>query len=234
MFRWYENEDKCYVYLSDVSKSGHATNVPSSSTTWEAAFQKSRWFSRGWTLQELIAPASVEFFSSEADWLGNNISLEQQIYEITGIAIEALRGGPLMVFEAEERFSWAKHRDWKRQENKAYSLFGIFNVHMPHLYGEGRENAFIRLREEIGKSSKCKWHSTSPLTTGTPLRPAPVEQPETPPSSSSSSMGAFLSRRQFLSTVGRYMIIGLYWNRSNNGVELRRQESRFVGIGGAG
>jgi Heterokaryon incompatibility protein (HET) len=156
MFRWYENADKCYVYLSDVSKSGHATNVPSSPTTWEASFPKSRWFSRGWTLQELIAPASVEFFSSEGDWLGSKRSLEQQIYEITGIAIEALRREPLTGFEVEERFSWAKHRKTKRQEDTAYSLFGIFNVHMAPLYGEGRENAFVRLREEIGRSSKCK------------------------------------------------------------------------------
>ncbi|ERF69453.1 hypothetical protein EPUS_07857 [Endocarpon pusillum Z07020] len=123
MFRWYKNADKCYVYLSDVSTSGHATNVPSSPATWEATFQKSRWFSRGWTLQELIAPASVEFFSSEGDRLGSKRSLEQYIHEITGIAIQALRGGPLTGFKVEERFSWAKHRETKRQEDKAYSLF---------------------------------------------------------------------------------------------------------------
>ncbi len=82
--------------------------------------------------------------------------MEQHIRKITGIAIEALRGGPLTRFEVEERFSWAMHRETKRQEDKAYSLFGIFNVCMPLLYGEGRENAFVRLREEIGKSSKCK------------------------------------------------------------------------------
>ena len=77
MFRWYKNADKCYVYLSDVSTSEHATNVSSSPTTWEASFQKSRWFSRGWTLQELIAPASVEFFSLEGDRLGSKRSLRR-------------------------------------------------------------------------------------------------------------------------------------------------------------
>ena len=99
MFRWYQNADKCYVYLSDVLTSGHATNLQSSLETWEAAFRKSRWFSRGWTLQELLAPASVEFFSREGDCLGCKRSLEQDIHEITEIPIRALRGGPLMAFE---------------------------------------------------------------------------------------------------------------------------------------
>jgi Heterokaryon incompatibility protein (HET) len=156
MFRWYENADKCYVYLSDVSTSGHATNVLSSPTTWQAAFSKSRWFSRGWTLQELIAPTSVEFFSLEGDRLGSKRSLEQHICKITGIAIEALRKEPLTEFEVEERFSWAKHRETKRQEDKAYSLLGIFNIDMSLRYGEGRAKAIERLRRKIGKSLNCK------------------------------------------------------------------------------
>lgn len=156
MFRWYEKADKCYVYLSDVSTSGCSTNLASSLITWDVAFRKSRWFRRGWTLQELIAPASVDFFSSEGDWLGSKRSLEQHIHEITGIAIEALRGGPLMGFEVEERFSGAKYRETKRQEDQAYSLLGIFNVHMSLLYGEGKESAFVRLRKKIGKSSNRK------------------------------------------------------------------------------
>jgi hypothetical protein len=70
----------------------------SSLNTWDAAFEKSRWFSRGWTLQELLAPASVGFFSSEGDWLGSKKSLEQHIYKITGIAIKALCRGLLTEF----------------------------------------------------------------------------------------------------------------------------------------
>jgi Heterokaryon incompatibility protein (HET) len=147
MFRWYKNADKCYVYLSDVS---------TSLNTWDAAFKKSRWFSRGWTLQELLAPASVGFFSLEGDWLGSKKSLEQHIHKITGIAIEALRGGLLTEFQIEERFSWSKYRETKRQEDKAYSLLGIFDIHMPLLYGEGRESAFMRLREQIDRPLKCK------------------------------------------------------------------------------
>jgi hypothetical protein len=82
-------------------------------------------FDRGWTLQELIAPASVEFFSQEHDRLGSKRSLEETIHEITGIAIEALRGASLPDFEIEERFSWADSRETKRREDKAYSLLGI-------------------------------------------------------------------------------------------------------------
>jgi hypothetical protein len=52
--------------------------------------------------------------------------------------------------------SWANHRETRRPEEKAYSLLGIFNVFMPLLYAEGREKAFVRLREEIGKSLNYK------------------------------------------------------------------------------
>ena len=156
MFRWYENADKCYVYLSDVSTSENAAADHSFTTTWKAAFRSSKWFTRGWTLQELIAPKSVEFFSREGGRLGSKESLEQEIHEITKIAVEALRGGPLTVFEIEERMSWANGRETKRQEDMAYSLLGIFNVRMWLDYGEGKEGAFERLRKKIGKSSKRK------------------------------------------------------------------------------
>jgi hypothetical protein len=156
MFRWYRNADKCYVYITDVSTAGEAMNVQSSFTAWKAAFRRSRWFTRGWTLQELIAPASVEFFSQEHDRLGSKRSLEETIHGITGIAVEALRGEPLGNFEIEERFSWADQRHTKRQEDEAYSLLGIFDKFMPLLYGEGRERAFVRLREAIAKSSNRK------------------------------------------------------------------------------
>jgi hypothetical protein len=164
MFRWYKNASKCYVYLSDVSKPGHATDVQSSPATWEAAFRKSRWFSRGWTLQELIAPASVEFFSREGNRLGSKRSLEQHIHDITGIPIRALRGESLKGFEVEERLSWAKHRETKRQEDKAYSLLGIFDIQMPLLYGEGKEKALVRVasRPRFGGDSQAfSWVGTS-------------------------------------------------------------------------
>ena len=156
MFRWYQHADKCYAYLSDVSICEHIANPRLLKTTWEDALKESQWFRRGWTLQELIAPASVEFFSREGDRLGCKRSLEQQIHNITGIAIEALRGQSPTKFTVEERFIWAGSRETRRREDKAYSLLGIFDVCMPLLYGEGREKAFRRLQEEIDKSSKCK------------------------------------------------------------------------------
>ena len=85
MFRWYKEAAKCYVYLSDVSLSGHATDNHVSSSIWESALQRSRWFERGWTLQELLAPASIDFFSREGAKLGSKESLKRHIHDITGI-----------------------------------------------------------------------------------------------------------------------------------------------------
>jgi hypothetical protein len=149
MFRWYRGAARCYVYLSDVPTDDWVDTCP-----WELAFRRSRWFTRGWTLQELIAPPSVEFFCSTGKRLGNKRSLERQLHEITGITLRALRGAPLSEFSIDERMVWAETRDTKREEDKAYSLLGIFNVHMPLIYGEGAKNAFRRLREEIDKCSR--------------------------------------------------------------------------------
>jgi Heterokaryon incompatibility protein (HET) len=163
MFRWYHEAAKCYVYLSDVSTHDFDEKDRLSQFTWESAFRKSKWFTRGWTLQELIAPASVEFFSLQGKRLGDKRSLEQQVHEITGIAVQALRGNPLSHFSIAERMSWAKIRETKRKEDLAYSLLGIFDVHMPLIYGEGLENAFIRLEREIDRASKSKLFALSPV-----------------------------------------------------------------------
>ena len=156
MFRWYQNAAKCYVYLSDVSKAKRKASDQFSEFTWEPAFRGSRWFIRGWTLQELLAPDSVEFFSLEGKQLGSKRTLERQIHEITGIAVLALRGSPLSKFSVEERLSWARYRETTRKEDKAYSLLGIFDIFMPLIYGEGEEHAFKRLRKKIDKPSKGK------------------------------------------------------------------------------
>jgi hypothetical protein len=152
MFRWYRKATKCYVYLADVSINGQDP-ASQSFQSWGPDFRNSRWFTRGWTLQELIAPNFVEFFSVEGKLLGDKKLLERQIHEITGIAVQALRGQVLSALSVTERLSWAKSRKTKREEDKAYSLLGIFNVYMPPLYGEGVENAFRRLHEEINKGA---------------------------------------------------------------------------------
>ena len=156
MFRWYRNAVKCYVYLADVSRPALGTDGKPSQLPWESSFRKSRWFTRGWTLQELIAPASVQFFSKEGERLGNKKSLEQHIHEVAGIPVKGLRGSPLSDFSIPERMLWAENRETTRKEDKAYSLLGIFDVYIPLIYGEGREKAFKRLREEIDKASKGK------------------------------------------------------------------------------
>lgn len=131
--------------MSDVSTTKLSQN--------DQSIRKSRWFTRGWTLQELIAPASVEFFSAGGDRLGDKHSLQQSLHEITGIAIEALQGSPLSQFTTDERLSWAENRETKRREDAAYSLLGLFDVHMPLIYGEGREKALRRLHREIKETS---------------------------------------------------------------------------------
>jgi hypothetical protein len=135
MFRWYRESTKCYVYLSDVSRPA----VNSDDLAWEAAFRISKWFTRGWTLQELIAPRSVEFFSRDGEPLGTKDSLEQQIYETTGIAIKALQGHHLSQFSHDDRKSWAANRKTTIEEDEAYCLLGIFDVNLPLIYGEGKE-----------------------------------------------------------------------------------------------
>ncbi|KAN0072316.1 hypothetical protein V8E54_009245 [Elaphomyces granulatus] len=154
MFCWYRDAVKCYVYLADISRPTLDADGKSSQLPWESTFRKSRWFTRGWTLQELVAPASVEFFSKEGEKLGNKESLERHIHDVTGIPVKALRGSSLSDFGVPERMSWAEKRETTRKEDKAYSLLGIFNIYMPLIYGEGGENAFKRLRDEIDKSSK--------------------------------------------------------------------------------
>jgi hypothetical protein len=149
MFWWYYNAVKCYVYLSDVSVGAVDRNDPSTRQTWKLSFQRSRWFTRGWTLQELVAPTSVEFFSVEGVRLGDKDSMMQEIHKITGISIPALQGSPLSRFSIGERMSWAANRKTKREEDAAYSLLGIFDIQMPLLYGEGGQKAFSRLRREI-------------------------------------------------------------------------------------
>lgn len=149
MFRWYQDAAKCYVYLSDVSA---GADFRSSDVLWQGAFSKSRWFTRGWTLQELLAPRSVEFFSQEGKRLGDKESLQQQIHEITGIAVKALQGD-LSQFSDDERRMWAAKRETTVEEDHVYCLLGIFQVYLPLIYGEGKDHAFRRLQDEIDKRS---------------------------------------------------------------------------------
>jgi hypothetical protein len=146
MFRWYKNAVKCYVYLADVAAAEPRQEGPAPPT-----FMHSRWFTRGWTLQELIAPETVEFYSQEGHLLGDKESLLEEVQSATSIAPEALQGGSLSQFTIDERMSWAEKRETTLDEDRVYCLLGIFDIHLPLIYGEGFANASRRLREEIEK-----------------------------------------------------------------------------------
>jgi tetratricopeptide (TPR) repeat protein len=147
MFQWYRKAARCYVFLSDVSLSAVAETAACSD--WEALFRASAWFTRGWTLQELIAPVSVEFFSREGRRIGDKASLNQLIHDITNIPPSALRNCPLDDFTTSERRRWAVNRRTTEEEDIVYCLLGVLGISMPTAYGEGQESARRRLQAEI-------------------------------------------------------------------------------------
>ncbi len=147
MFRWYQNATKCYVFLSDISTS--TARDAQQQSTWEARFRASEWFTRAWTLQELIAPESVGFFSSEGHRLGDKKSLMPMIHDITSIPLEVLQGCALEKFSVSDRITWARTRKATEPEDHAYCLLGILNVQIPLTYGEGKEKALSRLEDEV-------------------------------------------------------------------------------------
>ena len=149
MFEWYRKATKCYVYLADLSATEEDLGASRVPQPWESPIRQSIWFSRGWTLQELLAPACVEFFSKQGTKLGNKQTLQELIGETTGISRQALQGEPLSSFSIEERFSWAEKRETSRPEDKWYSLLGIFEVSMRLDYGEGDRRAYQRLRDKV-------------------------------------------------------------------------------------
>ncbi|TGJ75601.1 hypothetical protein E0Z10_g10972 [Xylaria hypoxylon] len=145
MFRWYQDAATCYAHLSDVPDDikGDAL-LP--------ALSGSRWFTRGWTLQELLAPRAIVFFSENWQNLTTKLNSVEILSTITGIERVYLEGDPLEDASAAKRMSWAAKRETTRIEDNAYCLLGIFDVNMPLIYGEGKK-AFKRLQEEIMKAN---------------------------------------------------------------------------------
>ena len=163
MYAWYRNAAICYAYLGDVSAESSCHPVfPTMSE-----FKRSSWFTRVWTLQELIAPPVVRFFSKDWQEIGTKKTLKGHIAEITGIQTKVLEGADLGQFSVSERMSWASKRISTRVEDMAYSLLGILEVNLPLLYGEG-EKSFIRLQEEFMKKSDDQslfaWTDSSPAS----------------------------------------------------------------------
>ncbi|KAL5348459.1 hypothetical protein ACLOAV_006942 [Pseudogymnoascus australis] len=164
MYRWYAEAEICYAFLNDVDVDD-VTSGPG-----EDAFAKSMWFSRGWTLQELIAPEHVTFYNASWREIGTKTSLRVAIAAVTQIDVAMLQtGASLEDYSIARRMSWVSRRVTTRKEDMAYCLLGIFNVNMPMLYGEG-DRAFIRLQEEIMKHSDdhslFAWSSSSTAARG--------------------------------------------------------------------
>jgi len=143
MFAWYSASEVCYAYLEDVeSRDAFEKRI-------DRFFVDIRWFSRGWTLQELIAPFELVFFTKNWDRAGSRDLFQSAIHRITGIPPGVLdRSVALEDISAATRMKWASRRTTSRQEDQAYCLLGIFDVRIPLLYGEGGL-AFQRLQEEI-------------------------------------------------------------------------------------
>ena len=166
MFQWYASAHICYAYLPDVESERELADLREYEYAYEhqqaeflsSDFARSRWFTRGWTLQELIAPAEISFFGKNWIYLGSNKSLSRGIAKITGIDLDILRSGVfftqarLNATPVARKMSWAAKRKTSRVEDQAYCLLGIFGVNMPMVYGEGAK-AFTRLQEEIIKTS---------------------------------------------------------------------------------
>lgn len=177
MFQWYKEAAVCYVTLMDLQPRGDL----------KVDLYRCRWFTRGWTLQELLAPQTVQFYDAIGTYIGNKQTLNSELSMITGIAVEHLSGEDLCLISVATRMSWAARRETKRIEDRAYSMLGIFDVNMPMIYGEGMK-AFRRLQEEIIKRNndltifaweiQNKAHTTPPRQmTSNPRLLAPLNFP---------------------------------------------------------
>ena len=147
MYQWYERSEVCYGYLSDLKASA------SLEASLGESLRNCRWFTRGWTLQELIAPRNFLLYDGEWNEMGTKNELADVLSEITGIDTDILLKVTMpSAVPVARRMAWAARRDTTRIEDRAYSLLGIFGVNMPMLYGE-EGKAFRRLQEEIIKST---------------------------------------------------------------------------------
>ena len=144
MYRWYSNAGECYAYLRDVVWDNEDCEAS------KLSFRRSLWFTRGWTLQELLAPSSVMFLDRQWRFFGTKEDLAREISAVTGISIGCM-DDPWSACAAT-KMSWVSRRATSRVEDMAYCMLGLFEVNMPLLYGEGKK-AFLRLQLEIIKQS---------------------------------------------------------------------------------
>lgn len=160
-YKWYKNSKRCYVLLLDVESD-------SLEGDGELAFRKGKWFTRSWTVPELLAPASMKSFSRSGTQLGDKGSLKNIIHEVIRIPVKALSKNDMSDFGVIECLSWAEDRHTTREEDSAYCLLGLFSCSMPIIYGEGRKRAWERLKwviQEQRSDNICRWLSPSDPST---------------------------------------------------------------------
>lgn len=147
MYQYYEDAGVCYAYLCDASRE----DDPRYS---KFMLQGCRWFKRGWTLQELLAPSFVVFLDKHWAEIGTRWSLRDAISAITSIPSHVFEdAGVMEKISIAQKMSWAALRETTRPEDQAYCLMGLFGVSMSPIYGEGSAKAFMRLQQEIIKIS---------------------------------------------------------------------------------
>ncbi|KAE8362386.1 heterokaryon incompatibility protein-domain-containing protein [Aspergillus caelatus] len=207
MYQWYGEASICYAYLADIVSKEDIGN--------------SRWFTRGWTLQELIAPQHIIFLNKYWEPIGTKGSLQAGLSARTKIPVDILSGAVnIENISVAQRMAWAAGRQTTRLEDRAYSLLGLFGISMPLLYGEGH-TAFLRLQEEIIKVSDDEsilaWKSTKRKNHSGPLA--------TSPDDFSASDDIILRQDHY--SVGRKAP----WAVNNKGLQL---ELHFLATGGCG
>jgi hypothetical protein len=145
---WYQIATVCFAFLSDLAP------LYAPDQWLDLSMQHCRWFCRGWTLQELLAPEDMIFFDREWNARGTKSFLRHEISSITGIDQHVLHNPDILSeYSVAQKMSWAAYRETSREEDMAYCLIGLFNVNMPMLYGEGAQKSFFRLQEEIMKET---------------------------------------------------------------------------------
>ncbi|KAE8152639.1 heterokaryon incompatibility protein-domain-containing protein [Aspergillus avenaceus] len=151
MFEWYRASTVCYAYLEDVDEP-YSARIGHTYYTYAPTGDKSRWYTRGWTLQELLAPSNVVFYNKNWHVMGTKVHLVEEISDATGIDDVNLIHYGIRPTSVGQKLSWAAGRKTTREEDQAYCLLGLLGVHIPLLYGEGHR-AFRRLQEEVIRSS---------------------------------------------------------------------------------
>lgn len=212
MYRWYENCVECYAYLSDVRGTEETP-------LWR--LESSVWFTRGWTLQELVAPKRVRFYSrdwAEIGFCGYSLELRRdltyEVSEITSIPVEVLRSDVLVHHRSlAERISWLRRRTTTREEDMAYCAMGLLGINMPLLYGEG-SRAWNRLQDEINRTTNDEsiftWTGTS--SRWPPFAVVPIVAP---------SASSFSDHKTGRIADSTFRFPRLPWTMTNQGLELR-------------